>query len=288
MSLPVVQCRENLIFSFLPKFSRGSDYLESVNRSADAQKLINFFENDRDIFNNSGLGVDIVSFCAGVFNIDRLDIQELDNANNDLMSILMIISRDLNVDVAERFNKVVMTAVPFYYNWLKGVIKGMISVDDLDVLFTRDTKATTEVHTLARYELTMNYFGLNSDASGFKVNTHFDVGLVEEERKTIAVDVLIPDEEQNILCITNDMPWTDRNAIWTGDRRYLSDILNAKYRKKRDQRLIEIMRNLYSRIGDKMLFRIIEVEDKAIDKPDSFGLRLHSDDDQTILTIYKK
>ena len=82
--------------------------------------------------------------------------------------------------------------------------------------------------------------------------------------------------------------WTGCNKIGFGDVASIENMINGKYRKKSEKRLITIISECYKRIGDKMCFKILSIEDGSLDKEDSYVIDTKTPDDGCIVSIRKK
>ena len=253
----------------------------------DADKIIGFFQRAPEIYRNSSCE-SLISFCLQVFGLERYDIAELDSAYNDLQTIIMLISREMDSQKGQEFNVIAKGFVNKYYKWLIATYNGQISDRMGDILFSDDLELNLAMFSDNKI-LTPDYFQVISDYRGYP-DVHFTrAQLSEEDSLELGCDVITVDKNSGgTVLVERGLPWTDCIRLWIGNQRNLETILNGKYRKAKDKRLKEIIKNAYEKFDDDLLYKTIYIEQGALDKKDSFKLDFNTKEDDCIFAIRKK
>jgi len=237
----------------------------------DADKLISFFSDTKKQYEKIGEGESLISFCLQVLNVPTFDMKEIEAALSDLNSIIILVARELQGEKLERFNRVVKAEVDKMDMWLHGVYNHKISPDNAELLFGEYSDVSYVISMASKKVLRDDYFKLTSDGTGtFNIPVP-QTSLAKEDGLDTGADY-ISGKDGYASILLNTVPWTDRNKIWTGNRKVFNERINGKYRKVKDKRLIAILKSLYEKIGDGILDTVITVEDGALKSDDSYNI----------------
>ena len=260
----------------------------------DADKLIEFFGDLENEYQKFQGDKNLISFCLAILNVESLnDIAKVEAAISDLRSICLVISRDLSSDKEQEFNSVVRTGIDRIDMWLHAVRNHKIDSNDADALFCKDLDINRRVQNASKKILRDDYFDFILTGNGkFNIET-MEAYQDKKIASQVPVDVLaVGDVFGNgsyaRVSFDNDVPWTEREVIWTGNELMMKSRLNAKYRKAKEKRLIGIMKSAYEKYGNAFLFRRILVKDKALDKPDGYEVVAGSKEDNAFLVVQRK
>lgn len=237
----------------------------------DADKLISFFLDTRGQYKSLGGEKSLISFCLGILNVPSFDMKEIEGALSDLNSIIILVSRELSGGKLERFNRVVKTEVDKIDMWLHGVYNHKISPTDEALLFGEYSDVSSAMSVASRKVLRDDYFNLITDGYGKFTLGEARGSLIDEEGVDTGADYICA-MNGGISIMNNNIPWTERNVIWTGSREVFNNRLNAKYRRVKDKRLIAILKGLQDKIGDSVYNTMIKVEDGALKSEDSYNV----------------
>lgn len=253
----------------------------------DADKIIGFFSNAREVYESSDCE-SLISFCLQVFGIKQYDIRELDSACDDLKTIIMLISREMNSKEGQDFNTIATGYINKYYKWIVATYNGQISDDDGTILFSSDPILNLEMCSNSKI-LSADYFTVVSEHRGFPDKLFFTTELYKEESAELGCDIIVSNSHGNgTMLIERTVPWTDCRRLWVGNKRMLMMRLNGKYRKVKDKRLREILSAAYEKYDDDLLFKTIYIEPGSLDKKDSFVLDFNATEDNCLFAIRKK
>lgn len=253
----------------------------------DADKLINFFVNIENQYLNFGKEKGLISFCLQVLNVESFDIKQIESALCDLRSITMVISRNIDEVKQVEFNSVVKTGIDKIDMWLHGVYNHKIDFRDENVFFSDSNEVSSYLSKASKKVLRDDYFNLISAGNGV-FNPNIVRTTIRDDGQESMETNLITVHEGVCYYGQNETPWTDRNRIWIGNEKNLNELLEAKYRKAHDKRLVAIIKNAYELLGSKLLFRCIDVEEDALKSEKSYACKFNSDDSYVALTIQKK
>ena len=250
----------------------------------DADKLISFFSDTRRQYESLSGEKSLISFCLGILNVPSFDMKEIEAAISDLNSIIILVSRELNADKLEEFNRVVKTEVDKIDMWLHGVYNRKISPTDEALLFGAYSDVSSAISVASRKILRDDYFNLVTAGYGkFSLNESKG-SIVDEEGKDTGSDYICA-SQGGISIMYNNVPWTERNVIWTGTREEFNNRVNAKYRRVKDKRLIAILKALQDKIGDDVYNILVTVEEGALKSEDSSNIVCKKHDGKYDVTI---
>lgn len=261
--------------------------MEVNPRVKDADLLINFFSDIRGQYESLGARKGLVSFCLDVLGLESFDIREVESACSDLRSIMLVISRELDEDKLVRFNTVVKQGIDKIDMWLHGVYNRKISENDAELLFGNSSAIEYEVSKASKKILRDDYFNLVTDYKD-RISGMAGYAVLEEESKADNATDLIFVANGQLYVAENDMPWTDRNKVWIGNRRMLERIITSKYRKLKDKRLVEIIKKAYEVFGDLLLFKTVVIEKGSLDKDAKYEFKLNKSNPNEFLTVKRK
>lgn len=255
----------------------------------DADKMIDFFMNAKTHYLSEYRDEGLISFCLGVFGISQFDVKEIETSANDLRSIMMVISRELSEGKLEQFNSVVKDSVDKYEKWLYAVYNRRLPEESGEQILFSDCKDLTFfMNNVSQRKLVDSYFKLESDYTDTKQLPVVEVSLSKDsDCEDMATDYLKL-EDGVIIFAVNEVPWTDRNKVWIGNKDNLNMILTSKFRKNKHKRLQAIIKEAYNKVGDELLFKTIIVEDKALDKADGYALEFNKDSSDKFIVIKRK
>lgn len=262
--------------------------MENVTHVQDADKLIDFFSNDREIYESRCQNGGLISFCLNMLNIEHFDIKDVEASMDDLRSIVQIISNSLSQSKREEFNSIVAAGIDRYDKWLHGVFNHMIPIDNEDLLFDAKSMSSSLATMMASIRvMPEDYIRVESPWEGYKYFESEESQLSDELSKEFPVSPIMFLDGKLVFC-EKSVKWTGCNKIGFGDVASIENMINGKYRKKSEKRLITIISECYKRIGDKMCFKILSIEDGSLDKEDSYVIDTKTPDDGCIVSIRKK
>ena len=258
-----------------------------ANYEKDADRMIDFFSDLEGQYSQYGPDKGLISFCLHIFNIDQIsDVGGLRDSYNDLRSIGFLISRSVDVEKQKEFKSIVMDGIDRVYMWLTSVYNHRVDKNDASLLFSNDAFSNHMMKSVSARVLRDDYFTFINTKHNLTNPSHVIAELDTDLAMSSGTDTLTI-EDKNVVFGANRIPWTDREIIWTGNKQQLESRLNAKYRKAKDKRLIAIMKSSYITYGDNFLFKKIQIEEGALDKPNGFTVD-KGEDGSGILLVVKK
>lgn len=237
----------------------------------DADELISFFSDMKRHYEVSHSGESLISFCLKVLNTESFNMKDIESSISDLNSILSIISRDLTGERLEKFNSIVKVSVNKIDMWLHGVYNHKINPNDSNLLFG-DFKDVSYVMTMASKKILRDDYFAIKGYSGYGFNMQREEYVFDEDSGVdTAYDCLCVENGVSEI-IRNNIPWTDRSVLWTGNKTLFNNRLNAKYRKVKDKRLVAILKSLYETIGDGIIDNVITIEKGSLTSDKSYSI----------------
>ena len=237
----------------------------------DADELISFFSDMKRHYEMSHSEESLISFCLKVLNAESFNMNDVESSISDLNSILSIISRDLSGERLEKFNSIVKVSVNKIDMWLHGVYNHKINPNDASLLFG-DFEDVSYVMTMASKKILRDDYFAIKDYNGYGFNMHYDEYVLDEEEAIKTAHDCLYIENGVVGIINNNVPWTDRRVLWTGNKTIFNNRLNSKYRKVKDKRLVAILKSLYETIGDGIIDNVITIEKDSLASDKSYAI----------------
>lgn len=237
----------------------------------DADELISFFSDMKRHYETSCSGESLISFCLKVLNTESFNMNDIESSLSDLNSILSIISRDLSGERLEKFNSIVKVSVNKIDMWLHGVYNHKINPNDANLLFG-DFEDVSYVMTMASKKVLRDDYFVTKGYSGYGFKLHYEEFVFDEDSGVNTAHDCICVENGVAEIINNNIPWTDRRLLWTGNKTIFNNRLNSKYRKVKDKRLVAILKSLYETIGDGIIDNVISIEEGSLTSDKSYSI----------------